>query len=248
MFHQIAKLTLYLLIISKKADIIIKLTEQKLPPQAETICLTEEILLEDKNLVNTEVNTAGEAVEEKKEETPEEKAAKRKKHFVAELLDWVKTLFLFCVVPVVIFECFCFVARVPTGSMETTVPAGAEVLVTRCFNKDNVNRGDVYVFYNEELDLTLFKRCIGLPGDTIRFDGTGAVYINGKLYEEPYVSSYSDYEGEFIVPDGCYFFCGDNRGGSWDARYWNNPYIEKEYVKGKAQFVFFPFDSIGAVK
>ena len=232
---------------------------------------TEEILLEDENNISFTVDIPGDAPEEKKEETPEEKAARKRKKFKAELLDWAKTLFFFCVIPVLIFECFCFVARVPTGSMETTVPAGAEVFTTRCFNKDNIKRGDVVVFYNDELDptlfkqyiglrgdiaaffndeleLILFKRCIGLPGDTVEFDGTGDVYINGELYEEPYVSSFSDFEGTFTVPEDCYFFCGDNRGGSWDARYWDNPYINKENVKGKARFIFFPFNSIGAVK
>lgn len=209
---------------------------------------TEEILLEDENNISFTVDIPGDAPEEKKEETPEEKAARKRKKFKAELLDWAKTLFFFCVIPVLIFECFCFVARVPTGSMETTVPAGAEVFTTRCFNKDNIKRGDVVVFYNDELKLTLFKRCIGLPGDTVEFDETGDVYINGELYEEPYVSSFSDFEGTFTVPEDCYFFCGDNRGGSWDARYWDNPYINKENVKGKARFIFFPFNSIGAVK
>ena len=213
----------------------------------------------------------GNAPEDKKDEAPKEKTARRRKKFKAELFDWAKTLFFFCVIPVLIFECFCFVARVPTGSMETTVPAGAEVFTTRCFNKDNIKRGDIVVFYNDELDPTLFKqyiglrgdiaaffndelepilfkRCIGLPGDTVEFDGTGDVYINGEYYSEPYVSSYSDFEGSFTVPEDCYFFCGDNRGGSWDARYWDNPYINKENVKGKARFIFFPFNSIGAVK
>ena len=210
---------------------------------------TEDAFLKDeKNTLNVKVDTEGKVNEKQNEENPEEKAEKRKQHIKAEIIDWAKTLFLFCALPVIIFECFCFVARVPTGSMETTVPAGAQVLVTRCFNKDNLNRGDVVVFYNEELDLTLFKRCIGLPGDTVEFDGTGDVYINGEYYSEPYVSSYSDFEGSFTVPEDCYFFCGDNRGGSWDARLWNNPYINKENVKGKAGFIFFLFDSIGPVK
>lgn len=187
---------------------------------------------------------------EEREEEPffEDAAVKRKRRIKAELSDWAKTLFFFCVIPVIIFECFFFVARVPTGSMETTVPAGAQVLVTRCFNKDNINRGDVVVFYNDELELTLFKRCIGLPGDTVEFDGTGAVYINGEYYDEPYVSSYSPFSGSFTIPEDCYFFCGDNRGSSWDARLWDNPYINKENVKGKARFIFYPFNSVGAVK
>lgn len=198
--------------------------------------------MEEKN--NTPVQQTAEEINE----TPEERAAKRKQHIIAEIKDWAKTLFIFCVVPVLIFECFCFVARVPTGSMETTVPAGSQVLITRCFNKDNIKRGDVVVFYNEEMDLTLFKRCIGLPGDTVEFDGTGATYINGEYYDEPYISSYSGFAGSFTVPEDCYFFCGDNRGHSDDARMWSNPYINKENVKGKARFIFFSFSSIRIVK
>lgn len=200
---------------------------------------------DEKNIINSAENTAA---EEKKEETPEEKAARRKEKLKAELRDWAKTLFYFCVIPVIIFESFCFVARVPTNSMDPTVPAGAQVLVTRCFNKDNVERGDVVVFYSEELNLTLFKRCIGVPGDTVELDGTGNVYINGELYDEPYVSAVSGYEGTFNVPEDCYLFFGDNRTSSWDARYWDNPYINKKYVQGKARLVFFPFYAIGAVK
>ena len=146
-----------------------------------------------------------------------------------------------------IFECFFFVANVPTGSMETTVPTGSQVITTRCFNKDNVERGDVVVFYSEELDMVLLKRCIGLPGDTVEFDGEGNTYINGEYYDESYVSSYSDFEGSFEVPEGCYFFCGDNRRSSFDARFWDDPYIEKENVKGIARFIVFPFGSFGLV-
>ena len=113
--------------------------------------------MEDENNISFPVDIPGNAPEDKKDEAPKEKTARRRKKFKAELFDWAKTLFFFCVIPVLIFECFCFVARVPTGSMETTVPAGAEVFTTRCFNKDNIKRGDIVVFYNDELDPTLFK-------------------------------------------------------------------------------------------
>ena len=179
------------------------------------------------------------------DETAAKKEKKRK--LKAEIIDWVKTIFFYCVIPVAIFECFFFVANVPTGSMETTVPTGSQVITTRCFNKDNVERGDVVVFYSEELDMVLLKRCIGLPGDTVEFDGEGNTYINGEYYDEPYVSSYSDFEGSFEVPEGCYFFCGDNRRSSFDARFWDDPYIEKENVKGIARFIVFPFGSFGLV-
>lgn len=185
-------------------------------------------------------------VSELSEEVPV--PAKKKKTFKEELLDWGKTLVFYCALPLLIFQTFFFMASVPTGSMEATIPTGAQVVTIRTFNKENVKRGDIVVFESEELGVVLIKRCIGLPGDKIEFDGTGRVYINGQLYDEPYVWSYSDFEGSFEVPEDCYFFAGDNRGGSLDARYWDNPYIHKDFVKGKGFFVLFPFSSFGILE
>ena len=173
---------------------------------------------------------------------------KPKKSLKAEILDWVKTLLLYCVLPLAIFQSFCFMASVPTGSMETTIPVGAQVVTTRIFNKDNVERGDIIVFESEEMGVVLIKRCIGLPGEKIVFDGSGRIFIDGEVYREKYVSSDSDFEGEFVVPEDCYFFVGDNRAGSIDARFWENPYIHKDFVKGKGVFVLFPFSSFGILK
>lgn len=170
---------------------------------------------------------------------------KNNNHAKNEILDWIKTLFFYCVIPVLLFECFFFMAQVPTGSMETTIPTGSRVFTVRCFNKDNIKRGDIVVFNSDETGLILIKRCIGIPGDTIVFDGDGSVKINGEYIDEEYVSSFSDYEGTFEVPDDCYFFCGDNRKGSFDARYWEQPYINKNEIIGKAKFIIFPFSSFG---
>jgi len=173
---------------------------------------------------------------------------KKKKSAKEEILDWAKTLLLYCVLPLAIFQTFCFKASVPTGSMETTIPVGAQVVTTRIFNKDNIERGDIVVFNSDELGIVLIKRCIGLPGDEIVFDGSGRVYVNGAVLDEPYVSSRSDFEGEFSVPEDCYFFVGDNRAGSLDARFWDEPYIHKSEVKGKARFVLFPFSNFGILE
>ena len=62
--------------------------------------------------------------EAKKEEETAAREEKKKK-LKAEVIDWIKTIFFYCVLPVALFECFFFVANVPTGSMETTVPAGS---------------------------------------------------------------------------------------------------------------------------
>ena len=173
---------------------------------------------------------------------------KTKKSVKAEILDWAKTLLLYCVLPLALFQSFFFMASVPTGSMENTIPVGAQVVTARIFNKDNVERGDIIVFESEELDVILIKRCLGLPGDKIVFDGSGRVFINDEVYRESYVSSRSDFEGEFVVPEDCYFFVGDNRAGSFDARYWETTYIHKDFVKGKGVFVLFPFSGFGILK
>lgn len=133
---------------------------------------------------------------------------------------------------------------VPTGSMEPNYHAGSFFLAYRLIDTDNIERCTPVVF---DMDGTVFfKRVIGLPGDTVSFED-GSVYINGeKLDESAYLdaSVWTDagYQQEYVVPAGCYFMMGDNRGNSLDARYWDNPFISADKVKGKVLFtVKIPF-------
>ena len=57
-----------------------------------------------------------------------------------------------------------------------------------------------------------------------------------------------NYSGEVEVPEGKYFFLGDNRLWSKDSRYWINPYIDGEDIRGKAQIKVYPFSEIGRIK
>ena len=34
---------------------------------------------------------------------------------------------------------------------------------------------------------------------------------------------------------------GDNRNDSWDARFWENTYVEREALVARAECVYFPF-------
>ncbi len=54
--------------------------------------------------------------------------------------------------------------------------------------------------------------------------------------------------GTYKVPEGKYFFMGDNRINSFDSRYWENPYIDWSDIKGKARFIVFPFKRFGILK
>lgn len=102
-------------------------------------------------------------------------------------------------------------------------------------------RGDIVAFYYPDDGETLYlKRVMGLPGETI--EGIdGYVYINGVKMENDFTSERMEYNfAPFEVPKGCYFMLGDNRNNSWDSRYWQNSFVEKDEIIGKAAFAFYP--------
>lgn len=56
----------------------------------------------------------------------------------------------------------------------------------------------------------LIKRVIGLPGEWVNIDGSGNVYINGELLDEPYITDRAlgdcSITLPYQVPDGRYLF------------------------------------------
>ncbi|WP_436512620.1 signal peptidase I [Clostridium thermobutyricum] len=162
------------------------------------------------------------------------------------LREWVFLIAIAYVISILINKFLIFTVFIPSGSMMPTINIGDRLVATRIHNYDNIKHGDILVFNFREEDSLYIKRVIGLPGDKIKIDGQ-AVYVNGEKLEEEYVKYPEDTYAEYIVPENNYFFLGDNRNDSKDSRYWNNPYIEEEEIKGKAIFRFYPFDSFGKV-
>ncbi len=125
---------------------------------------------------------------------------------------------------------------------------GDKLYVNRLFNMENAKRGDILVFHSDELNEKLVKRLIAFPGETVEINETGEVFIDGERIHEPYAKEAKGPAQTYKVPEGTYFFLGDNRPISVDARYWSNPYIPEDKIIGKAEFRFFPLHRIGILK
>jgi signal peptidase I len=93
------------------------------------------------------------------------------------------------------------------------------------------------------------KRVVGVPGDVIEVNSQGQVSINGKRFEEPYVSNFCitdrgmpGCKGLYAaVPKGKVVVLGDNRRNSQDARRWpGGPFLPDDQIIGRAVFRFWP--------
>ena len=77
--------------------------------------------------------------------------------------------------------------RIPSESMENTLLIGDRVLVDRIsWRFSDPSAADIVVFHPPFDGPVLIKRIIGMPGDEISLED-GAVYVNGKKLDEPYV-------------------------------------------------------------
>lgn len=174
------------------------------------------------------------------------KTIKRSKEYKF-FYDWILPILVAIILAIFINKFIFFKAKIPSESMQPTLNKGDTLIINRVYDKTKLDRGDVIVFYSEELDELLIKRLIGLPGDKININ-EGTVEVNGEVLKEDYVGSNDKFSGEYIVPDEKYFFLGDNRAISKDSRKLTNPFIDSKYIEGKAILKTYPFNDFGVIK
>ena len=168
----------------------------------------------------------------------------KKSNFITE---WILPIALAFIIAILIKQFLIFKVYIPSGSMIPTINQGDHLFVSRVYNLDNIKRGDILVFNSEELNEKLIKRLIGLPGDEISIVD-GEVSVNGEKLNEDYVKNNDGFDGTFKVPEGKYFFLGDNRANSFDSRKWQNPYIDGKDIEAKAQLRVYPLSDFGSIK
>jgi len=162
--------------------------------------------------------------------------------------DWIIPIVAAIIIAFIINKVIFFNVTVPTGSMLPTINLNDKILVTRVHNTNNLKEGDIIVFHSDELGEDLIKRLIGLPNDLVEVKEDGSVYVNNKKIDQSYVVYPGGKTGKYKVPAGSYFFMGDNRINSLDARYWKQTYIPAKDIMGKARIIISPFSRFGKLK
>jgi signal peptidase I len=101
----------------------------------------------------------------------------------------------------------------------------------------------------------LVKRVIGVAGDKIICcDKDGALTINGKAVNEPYIfagNKPSELDFNVSVPKGKFWVMGDHRGASADSRYHqddvNNGMVPVSKITGRVFGIIWPLKNFGFV-
>ncbi|NLK94794.1 MAG: signal peptidase I [Clostridiales bacterium] len=157
---------------------------------------------------------------------------------------WGIPIIIAAIIALLLNKFVFFIAEIPSKSMVPTLNVDDRLIVTRVYNTDKINRGDIIVFHSREYNDIFIKRVIGLPGDKVQVI-KGIVYVNGEELVEDYIPEDNNeltYSRDFEVPEGKFLFFGDNRKNSDDARKWKKTtYIDGEDIMGKAQIKIYPF-------
>ncbi len=140
------------------------------------------------------------------------------------------------------------------SSMEPTLQNGDQLMTDKLsYRFHDPERFDIIIFPYEYQKKTYFiKRIIGLPGERVRIDEYGTIYINGEVLEENYgkevIASPGLAFNEIQLGEDEYFVLGDNRNNSEDSRFPDVGNIRREKIIGRAWLRVYPFAKFGTLK
>lgn len=171
----------------------------------------------------------------------------------SEAWEWIKSIAVALAIVLVVHTFVFNLSTVKGNSMRPTLEDGEWLFINKIgLWLDAPDRGDIVILKDPQGALGfreyLVKRIVALPGETVEASG-GVLYVDGRKVIEPYTDSPIQ-DGDFgpeTVPEGHYFVMGDNRhrAASTDSRVFHS--VPRELIKGKAQFVLWPFNRIGGL-
>lgn len=177
---------------------------------------------------------------------------KKKGAFLKEFLQWAAAIILAAAVAIAADHFLIVNAQIPSGSMENTIMPGDRIIGNRLsYAFADPERFDIIIFrYPDDESQLFIKRIVGLPGETVEITD-GKIYIDGSAEplddvetKEPTSGTFGPYK----VPEDSYFVMGDNRNNSLDSRFWENTFVSRDEILGKAVFRYWPLTEIKLVK
>ena len=132
------------------------------------------------------------------------------------------------------------------SSMENTLSDGDNLIVDKItYRFQDPERFDIIVFpFKYEKNTYYIKRIIGMPGEKIRIDGEGVIYVNGEVLNEHYgrevIADPGAAKGEITLGKDEYFVMGDNRNNSTDSRDSMVGNIHRDDILGRAWLRIWP--------
>ena len=128
---------------------------------------------------------------------------------------------------------------VPTGSMESTIEIGDQILAQKV---------------SLELGQPVKQRVIATAGQTVDLQD-GKVVVDGQALDEDYTTGMSwplsvqapaaQVSYPYTVPDDCVWVMGDNRENSADSRYFGP--VDRSDLIAVALVRYWPLNRIGAI-
>lgn len=169
-----------------------------------------------------------------------------------EILSWISCFAIAILAALFIVTFVGQRVQVDGHSMEDTLQDRDNLICDKVsYRFSDPERFDIVVIYPEEGNTSKrwIKRIIGLPGETVRIDEEGNIYINGEILEEDYGRETIEDPGlaaeEITLGEDEYWCMGDNRNHSSDSRVIGP--VTRDRIVGKASLRIYPFSKFGFV-
>ena len=136
--------------------------------------------------------------------------------------------------------------QVVGSSMANTLSDGDNLIVDKItYRFQDPERFDIIVFpFKYEKSTYYIKRIIGMPGEKVRIDNAGVIYVNGEIIDENYGREVMLDPGvakdEITLGEDEYFVIGDNRNNSTDSRDPMVGNIHRDDILGRAWLRIWP--------
>ncbi|MBC7927641.1 MAG: signal peptidase I [Bryobacteraceae bacterium] len=170
---------------------------------------------------------------------------------LVNVASWSRDLLISIVLAVLVILFLYQPVKVEGTSMMPALVDQERIFINKFVYKlgiGEIQRGDLVVFWPPfDPSRSYIKRVIGLPGDVVEVDN-GEVLVNARPLREDYIlKEYRDRMSMSPVTVGPeeYFVLGDHRSSSNDSRSWGA--VPRNYIYGKAVFVYWPLDKLGVL-